>query len=87
MKIQKSEIQKLIAGLSRVRRKSGNMQALATQEVYWLRKIVARLQFELRCAKDSINLKERQLRREKLKTKIYREIAVSKAEAISEQQL
>lgn len=60
---RKTEMEKLISGLANVRRRSGGMQKLATQEVYYLRRIVALLQLQQRYEKDTINLQARKIRR------------------------
>lgn len=63
MKKRKTEMEKLMSGLANVRRRSGGMQKLATQEVYYLRKIVVLLQLQQRYERDTINLQARKVRR------------------------
>jgi hypothetical protein len=60
---RKTEMEKLMSGLANVRRRSGNMQKLATQEVYYLRKIVVLLQLQQRYLKDSNNIQARKILR------------------------
>jgi hypothetical protein len=57
--------------LANVRRRSGDMQKLATVEVYWMRKIVVELQRKLRDCMDYSNLSQRQARKYKNLASLY----------------
>lgn len=59
----KTYLEKLYAGLAKVRRKSGDMQKLATTEVYYLRKIVVFLETRHRFDMDHLNQRDRKIRR------------------------
>lgn len=61
---RKTELEKLFMKLSALRRKSGPMQALATQEVYWLRKICSHYQYQLEWARDRTNMQARKIYRQ-----------------------
>jgi hypothetical protein len=60
---EKTEMEKLMSGLANVRRRSGDMQKLATQEVYYLRKIVVLLQLQQRYRMDTVNIQARKIRK------------------------
>lgn len=67
--------QKLYSRLATIRRKSGPMQALATEECDVLRKIVAVLQFKLNNAQELANTSMRNVRKQEKLIKLYRSVS------------
>lgn len=82
MKKPKTVMVKLVEGLARVRKSEGSMQVLATQEVYYLRRIVALLQFKLRNVTDSYNRAQRKARRLSKLVDLHRSLAVEYSDEI-----
>lgn len=68
----KTQLEILFDGLAQVRRHSGNMQKLATQECYYLRRIVSHLQMQKRFLMDRENLHARKIRRLQSQVKQYK---------------
>jgi hypothetical protein len=64
--------QKLYSRLASIRRKSGPLQALASEECDVLRKIVSVLQFKLENTRDSANTAARRLRRTEKLLSMYK---------------
>lgn len=81
---RKTEMEKLISGLANVRRRSGPMQKLATQEVYYLRKIVVLLQWQRRYAMDTINIQKRKINRLERLNQLQRECIDAMSAAVTE---
>jgi hypothetical protein len=75
--------QKLYSRLSSIRRKSGPLQALASEECDVLRKIVAVLQFKLENTKDSANAAQRKVRRLEKLVALYKGISYEQRDEIS----